>query len=330
VQAFAMAIAGGATRVSVFKVIDTPTDLVANPEPFGLIRADGSRRPAFDAYRVATTYMAGFRSGQLDQRPDVTIVAIPRSTGTTTVLWTRTPWPVTVQIPTHTGSATLVDVWGNRRTISASGGAYTVPLPGAICTHGPPCLIGGSPYLIVEGNSDAIAPPLAQPTPVPLLTTDEEDQKPSNKDVPQNATANLYAPSVPTSLPEDTIIRRFMQTIDSLFLWRKRALPGYQIGLVLGPPYLYWFSIAYGAVTEAQRNVNAIPIRGLFDQLAGLYHGDLSVPICATQVTVQLKGGWTFPIRFVDHRGDDCRVGVMLPWQISPALGTTSFNKERE
>ena len=273
VQAFAMAIAGGATRISVFKVIDTPTDLVANPEPFGLIRADGSRRPAFDAYRVATTFMAGFQSGQLDQRSDVTIVTIPRSTGTTTVLWTRTPSPVTVEIPTRTGSATLVDMWGNRRTISTSGSVHTVSLPGAICTHGPPCLIGGPPYLIIEGSADAIA----RPTPLPLSATDESHQKTSSEGELQNGKATVYTPPAPTPLLEDTINLRFTQIKDALFLWRKHALPGYRIGLVLGPPfYLYWFSIADGKATEARRSVSPCTIAGSLDRLADYYNEDPS------------------------------------------------------
>ena len=69
IQAFAMGIAGGATRIGVFKMIDTPSDLVANPEPFGLVRADGSRRPAFDAYRTAATYWPAFKAANWNNGP---------------------------------------------------------------------------------------------------------------------------------------------------------------------------------------------------------------------------------------------------------------------
>ena len=37
-------------------------------EPFGLLRADNSPRPAFDAYRTATTYLGGFRSAATSSR----------------------------------------------------------------------------------------------------------------------------------------------------------------------------------------------------------------------------------------------------------------------
>ncbi|MCZ7667210.1 MAG: hypothetical protein M5U34_08335 [Chloroflexi bacterium] len=37
---------------------DTEGDKAANPEPFGLVKRDGSRRPAFDTYRVAITRLA--------------------------------------------------------------------------------------------------------------------------------------------------------------------------------------------------------------------------------------------------------------------------------
>ena len=85
VQALSLGIAAGAERIAVYKMADTETDRAANPEPFGLVRMDGSRRPAFTAYQVATNYLAGFRGGSWDRRDDISVVTIDRGSQTTTV-----------------------------------------------------------------------------------------------------------------------------------------------------------------------------------------------------------------------------------------------------
>lgn len=345
VQAFAMGIAGGATRIGVFKMIDTPSDLVANPEPFGLVRADGSRRPAFYTYRVAATYLAGFQGGQLEQRSDVSIVTIPRTQGTTTVLWTRTPSPVTVQIPAHAGSATLVDMWNNRRAIFASDGVYTVSLPGASCTHGPPCLIGGAPYMIVEGSADVAPPPSsAQESP------DDKDETDANAgqtlvDVPPTATA----------VPEFSVNLQRAAIMAARDRWRKRRSPGYQIDLVAGPPFhLYGLTVVDNVVTEAQqslaplvidldvlvteqgtaplsttmtfldnpRDLTPYTIAGWFDRLIRYYEEHPSSPACDTQVLVHLDVNWGFPSRIEERWADDCQAEEEPFWMGVVAFAT--------
>ncbi|MGD8969385.1 MAG: glycosyl hydrolase, partial [Anaerolineae bacterium] len=84
-QAFSLEIAAGAQRIAVYKMADTETDSAADPEPFGLVRMDGSRRPAFTAYQVAATYLAGFRGGSWDRRDAFSLVTIDRGDRTTSV-----------------------------------------------------------------------------------------------------------------------------------------------------------------------------------------------------------------------------------------------------
>jgi hypothetical protein len=91
VQAFSLGIAAGAQRIAVYKLIDTESDRAANPEPFGLVRMDGSRRPAFSAYQTAATYLAGFRGGTWERRDEVSVVTIDRGPRTTTVVWGAHP-----------------------------------------------------------------------------------------------------------------------------------------------------------------------------------------------------------------------------------------------
>jgi hypothetical protein len=169
VQAFAMGLAGGAERIAVYKMADTPGDKTANPEPFGLVRMDGSRRPAFAAFQVVATHLAGFRSATLDRRDQVAQVTVDRGTQTTTVLWSRVPSPQRVTLGARAGSALVVNTQtGAARTQGAPGGQYTLDLPGAVCTQPADggCLIGGWPILVVEQGGGGAAPSqsVSQPT----------------------------------------------------------------------------------------------------------------------------------------------------------------------
>ena len=66
-QVLASALAAGAERVAIYKLKDTEDDRQANPEPFGLVRLSGSRRPAFTTYRVAVQYLSGFTAVSREQ-----------------------------------------------------------------------------------------------------------------------------------------------------------------------------------------------------------------------------------------------------------------------
>jgi len=207
IQGFAMALAAGAQRVAVYKLADLASD-TANPEPFGLIRQDGSRRPAFTAYQVATRYLAGFTHATLERRDDAAVVSVERDGGWTTAAWARGPADVTVQVTAHASSALLVDWRGNRRSLAAHDGVYTVTLPGSACHHpGNPCLIGGSPYLIVEGTVATGAPAINQPTQGQSATATPEAD--AGQDAAGNETVTTptaTATITPTATPKRTPI----------------------------------------------------------------------------------------------------------------------------
>lgn len=165
IQAFSLGLAAGAERIAIYKMADTETDRAADPEPFGLVRLDGSRRPAFTAYQVAATYLSGFRGGSWDRRDDISIVTIDRGQQTTVVAWARTPEPQTAMIPARTTRALLVNVWGAAYYVYPERGYYFLDLPGADCAYG--CMMGGAPLMLVEEaplNADTALPPLS-PTP---------------------------------------------------------------------------------------------------------------------------------------------------------------------
>ncbi|MGD2178726.1 MAG: hypothetical protein PVG71_12995, partial [Anaerolineae bacterium] len=206
-QALSLEIAAGARAVAVYKMIDTPTDRAADPEPFGLVRMDGSRRPAFAAYQVAMTYLGGFRSGSWDRRDDISVVTVDRGEQTTTVLWSRTPQGQTAMIPARTTRALLVDVWGSVRPVYAERGYFFVDLPGANCSQG--CWLGGAPYMLVEeapASADT-APTPQPPTSPPPTETPTPTDEPGNGGTPTSSAVIEAAPTrtaTPTTTPSAT------------------------------------------------------------------------------------------------------------------------------
>ncbi len=216
-EGFAMALAGGAQRIGFYKMRDLESDRV-NPEPFGLVRLDGSRRPAFTAWQTATRYLAGFRRAKLLRRDAAGVVQVARAGGWTTVVWARGPEPVEVDVPAHAAAARLVNWRGEVRTVAATGGSYHLTLPASPCTQpANPCLIGGETYLIVEGGvssgfvpaaSGASSTPAATPTPTPTPTstpTPTPTPSPTPSPTPTRTPFPTPRPLPPTPTPPPSV-----------------------------------------------------------------------------------------------------------------------------
>ncbi len=168
IQAYALLIAGGAERIEFYKMknsLEHPEDI----EPYGLVRSDGTRRPAFDAFRVVTQYFAGYTDYEWIHEGNVYMVTLNRGDKTTTVLWNVARQDTTFTLNAIAPEGILVDEAGNTQPIRAVDGAYTIILPGATCSAGD-CFIGGAPRLLVENGSPsqrASLVPLATNTPTP-------------------------------------------------------------------------------------------------------------------------------------------------------------------
>lgn len=201
IQSFAMALAGGAERVQVYKMrnsLEHPEDV----EPFGLLRHDDSRRAAFDAYRVVTRHFAGFDTVSWFQQGEVYVVTLERGELTTTVLWNTARQPQIFTLNAIATETLLVDEVGNETNLPAENGTYRIELPAATCSAGF-CFIGGAPRVLVEqGRADQRASliPLATetPTPTPLPTATATPSPTARPTLPPTATA------VPTSVPTPT------------------------------------------------------------------------------------------------------------------------------
>ncbi len=221
-QSFALALAAGVERVGVYKWSDG--GLPPGGEPFGVIRPDFSRRPAYESFRLITTYYAGTRSARTDREHLFYQVTLNRGEQTTRVLWARTATTVTVRVPALAAEGLLVAQTGEVQTVQPVDGHYTVTLPAARCpqehaacavSH-PDCLVGGPTYLLVESGTGDPGPveaetptPEAQPldsTPEPRLTA-EGPITPTITPTPiPTPTATPTTTPTPTATPSPTPI----------------------------------------------------------------------------------------------------------------------------
>lgn len=204
-QSIAAALAAGVERIAVYKLKDTPDDRQANPEPFGLIRWDSSRRPAYDTYRVAIQRMGGVTAAERERWDGVAQVRLEQEGQTTTVLFARLPWPQQARVAATAATADLVDMWGNREPVEAVAGVYTVDLPPALCTQtiADYCMIGGTTYYLIqekgEGELGDRLPEEEIETPAEIAPTAEPTHTPAPR-----PTAVATAPIAPTATSESS------------------------------------------------------------------------------------------------------------------------------
>jgi hypothetical protein len=157
IQSYANALAAGVDRYYFFRAHDA--DMY---EPHGLIRNDQSLRPAYVAYQVAAQYLRGENQATRVTTPggDATRVSLwGTPQGKISVLWNRTPDPITHTLAAAMPTATLVDRWGVTQTISAQGGVYTFTLPVAtanLVSDPDDYIVGGDPLILIE--TDTLSP----------------------------------------------------------------------------------------------------------------------------------------------------------------------------
>jgi hypothetical protein len=197
IQAFALALAGGAERIAFYKMRnDYPHP--ESVEPYGLLRADNSRRPAFAAFRTAATYFAATQLATWQQQNDISIVTLDQGDQTTTVLWNTSATAAFFTLSAIAPQANLVDDQGNVQPLTPTNGAHIVGLPGAECSNGPQnCFIGGAPRLVIEAGSANLRPALSPPGNIALSTT-PTPAVPNNAPTPE-------ASATPTPIPPPTL-----------------------------------------------------------------------------------------------------------------------------
>ena len=203
VQAFAQGLAAGAQRIAVYKLLDFPA-YPPGYEPYGLVRSDGTRRPAFEALRTVITHFSGTRSARLDRTAARSLVTLDRGDKTTRVLWARGKANVSVSLPAFAPQATLVRHTGEARIITPVDGAYPLTLPGALCNdprHG--CALGGAPLIVVEDAPPSAAPQSQATGDIPPVITPSPTSTPTSAPSPSptfTPTATPSSTSMPTAI----------------------------------------------------------------------------------------------------------------------------------
>lgn len=244
-QGIASAMSAGAERIAVYKLIDTETDRVANPEPFGLVRMNGERRPAFQTYQVAIQQFAGTQATTRERWDEVGQFRHWREDGNTVdVLFARLPVPQTAVIPTSNTTATLINQRGESQPITAQNGQFIVELPPAICSHsiGDYCMIGGETFYLVqvaESTPPATATPVPSPT-VPASPTPLPPTAPPDITATPTTLATVTMPTIPTNTPTPPATVVPVQT-DEPAGGNPLGLIVLGVALLLGAG-LFWFS----------------------------------------------------------------------------------------
>lgn len=195
VQAFALALASDAERVAVYKMSDRPR-IEPWEEPFGLVRMDGSRRPAYDAFRVAVSFMAGATSADWNDKGPFAVVSLAQGEKTTRILWNWTSEPVVASVAAAAPIGTILSLDGESRQSVAKGGVHTIPLPPATCGR-PQCDIGGEPVILVEDAPVAMVGRLL-PTATPTATWTPEPS-PTQTATPSPTATCTLGPTVAPS-----------------------------------------------------------------------------------------------------------------------------------
>src|SRR5258707_4436170 len=164
IQGSALALAAGAERVEVYRLFDDAVK--PGYEAWGLVRADGTRRPGYYALRTASEYFRNSVKVERFKNNFATMVLFRQPERTVYVIWNRTQrTAVYVHIPISKDSDSgselrIVSQTGYERTMSSdlasspssdrvSKGGFELILPP--CISG--CDIQGEPRILVQSGA---------------------------------------------------------------------------------------------------------------------------------------------------------------------------------
>lgn len=167
VQAAALGLAAGADYIGVYKFFDW--SLPPGAESFGLIRADESRRPAFDTWRMVIDQMNGVEAVHLARTDRMRVVRLRRADGIDLyIAWAHTAEAAQVRIHATSDLAEVFDQYGNMMQVRPHQGTYTLALPGAVCNPRDGCPVGGRVTLLAQPAGDAAVMEIQASGDVPL------------------------------------------------------------------------------------------------------------------------------------------------------------------
>jgi hypothetical protein len=178
IQSYAMGIAAGVERQAIYKMVDEEAE---QGQYYGLVRNNGTTRPAYTAFQVAASYFTAIKSAyytwpglpgpaadadiwrildsannrfQFIWPAQVSHVVMERGDRRTSVLWNNSPVEVETSFEAASKDATLITKFGKTLPITPRSGRYYVTLEGS--TNNSDLrdlslyLIGGEPVIIDE------------------------------------------------------------------------------------------------------------------------------------------------------------------------------------
>ncbi|MFN0074540.1 MAG: hypothetical protein ACKVVP_23920 [Chloroflexota bacterium] len=194
IQSFALGLAANVERMSVYKMFDGQAE---DGQHFGLVRSDGSTRPAFAALKTAVRSFSGVTSARLtwDGSADpissadmnrlldsllpryqfvcpcqVAQVTMERAGQRITVLWNTGPTPLFGIVQSAGSEALLVSPSGASSVIRSQDGEYRLHLSAARSDTEPRDgnvrLVGGRPAVLIEdiaAGARTSRPPRVEP-----------------------------------------------------------------------------------------------------------------------------------------------------------------------
>lgn len=208
-QIMAVALVNNVERMGVYKLKDNPVETAAEDEPFGLIRKDGSRRPAFDAYRLAMLRMRGAESAVRDRWDDIGQITLIQYGQQTTVMFARSPSFQIAAVEAFSDTATLIDNSGAAQLVTAEDGVFNIQLSGARCgeLRDEYCMIGGDVVYLIQSTlptPTATIPPTATIDPALITATPSPIASPTDPAVATVVLVTETPDAVTTVLPTAT------------------------------------------------------------------------------------------------------------------------------
>lgn len=150
VQAAALALAAGVERIGVYRLVDAPDE----DQPWGLVRADGSPRPAFDAYRTVIDLFGPTLAAAHYPHTAAELIGLEQPGRVVWVMWARDTMPVQFILTVGEVGARgrLYSVQGRAGTIQAARydwpAAFTVETGGAQRDPHGFLVVGGPPQML--------------------------------------------------------------------------------------------------------------------------------------------------------------------------------------
>jgi hypothetical protein len=165
VQAAALSLAAGVKRFGVYRLFDDHF-VPGQSEPWGLVRPDGSRRPAYSAYQTVVKLFSDTREAHWIYSTRSSLVTLETGDRTVYVMWARKTDPVRFHVESSGAEeeATRVTVYGATNRVtgevlpSVEGRWFVLDVAAALPDpRSDQVLIEGSPViLVVDGPPRAV------------------------------------------------------------------------------------------------------------------------------------------------------------------------------